>query len=166
MFTGASIPERRWSRDNFIKVAEYLTEHGFSVVILGSKSDKKTASYIKKKVKDVVDLTGETNLSDVAHILKVSNMFLTVDSGLMHIAHGLGIPTVAIFGPSNEKKWSPRSTASVVINKHLECSPCSKFGYTPMCSYNARCISSISVKDVIESVGKIIGAAKERLIGN
>ncbi|MRR37660.1 glycosyltransferase family 9 protein, partial [bacterium] len=64
----------------------------------------------------------------------------------------LGIPTVSLFGPGRAKKWAPRGDNHIVVNKHLPCSPCTTFGYTPKCHINARCMADISVDEVEQAV--------------
>jgi len=68
----------------------------------------------------------------------------------MHIGYGLGVRTLALFGPGIERKWAPRSSNCAVINKHLDCSPCTKFGYTPVCKKGVECMNLIGVEEVCE----------------
>jgi len=69
----------------------------------------------------------------------------------MHIGYGLGIKIIALFGPGNEKKWAPQGRNCKVINKKMECSPCSKFGYTSTCLIDAECMKRITVEEVMEN---------------
>ena len=156
IFPGASVVERKWGGNRFGKVAKALNDKGYKVVILGSSADKEDADSIKKYEGDYVDLTGRTNLRDVAMVLKMSMLLLTADSGLMHIAYAVGTPTVSLFGSGIEKKWAPRGKQHIVLNKHLACSPCTRFGYTPRCKRNVECFSSISIDEVIGKVEIIL----------
>jgi len=74
------------------------------------------------------------------------------DTGLMHLAYGVGTPTVSLFGAGIQEKWAPPGVNHLTINKHVPCSPCTKFGYTPSCPYGVRCLGEVTVEEVRESV--------------
>ena len=151
VFPGASVPERRWGGDGFGKVAEALTDKGYEIIILGSRSESGDAERIKKYAKNAVDMTGRTGLMGVAALLKSCNLLISADSGLLHIAYAVGTPTVSLFGSGIEKKWAPPGKRHRVLNKHLPCSPCTKFGYTPRCRRNVECLLSIDAGEVIRT---------------
>ena len=156
IFPGTSIKQKRWGGDKFGKVARSLYAIGHTIVIFGSSADRDNAERIKKYVANCIDLTGKTNLRDVAAVLKMSKVLITTDTGLMHLAYAVGTPTVSLFGPSIEKKWAPKGNGHIVINKHLGCSPCTRFGYTPRCKRNVECLSLISVDEVIRAAEIIL----------
>jgi len=151
LFPGATVPERIWGSKNFGETARELCEIGYTVIVLGGKSDKKIAAEIKNYHTGIVDLSGQTSLSETTAIIKMSRMLITSDSGLMHIARAVGTPTIALFGSGIEKKWAPHGASHIVINKHLKCSPCTKFGYTPHCKYGVVCLSSIAPEEIISA---------------
>ena len=153
---GASVDERRWGGDRFGKVARALRNRGYRIVILGSGADTKDAGAIKKYVDDCVDLTGKTTIKDAAAILKGCKLLLSADSGLMHIAYAAGTATVSLFGAGIEKKWAPRGKKHIVLNNHLDCSPCTRYGYTPRCKREVKCLSSLTVDRVIDAVAQIL----------
>lgn len=157
IFPGASVMERRWGGDKFGEAAKILSDKGYDIIILGSNADRADAERIKKHAGNCVDLIGRTNLKDIAAVLKKSRLLITADSGLMHIAYAVGTPTVSLFGSGIEKKWAPRGENHIVLNKHPDCSPCTKFGYTPCCKRNVECLSLISVEDVVAAVKTILG---------
>jgi lipopolysaccharide heptosyltransferase II len=156
IFPGASVAERRWGGEKFGKTAKALSAKGYKVVILGASSEHADADIIKQHAAHCMDLTGKTDLKDVAAILKASRLLLTADSGIMHIAYAVGTPTVALFGSGIEKKWAPQGKGNVIINKHLPCSPCTRYGYTPRCDENMECIASIGVDEVVETVESVL----------
>lgn len=155
VFPGASVPERRWGGERFGEVAKTLNDKGYGIVILGSKADSSDAEKIKEYVNDSIDLTGKTTLKEVAAILKKCSLLITADSGLMHLAYGVDTPTVSLFGSGIQKKWAPLGRKHIVLNKKLNCSPCTRFGYTPRCKKNVECIASIKVDDVVKSVERL-----------
>jgi lipopolysaccharide heptosyltransferase II len=156
IFPGASVIERRWGVDKFAKVAEEFARRGYKIVIIGSKADKKDASKIEEVVPNCINLTGKTDLKETAVLVKSCKALLTADSGLMHLAYAVGTPTVSLFGAGIEKKWAPRGKNHVVINKHLECSPCTRFGYTPRCNMGVKCLDLIGAEEVIKALEAII----------
>lgn len=151
VFPGASVPERQWGGDRFGKVAKALTDKGYEIVILGSRSESRDAERIKEYAKNAVDMTGRTDLADVAALLKSCKLLVSADSGLLHIAYAAGTPTVSLFGSGIERKWAPPGRRHRVLNKRLPCSPCTKFGYTPCCRRNVECMLSIDADEVIRS---------------
>lgn len=154
---GASVKERKWGGERFGEVAAALSAEGFRIVILGSNTDKDDARLINNIAKNCIDLTGKTNLINAASILKKSRLLIAADSGLMHIAFAVGTPTISLFGSGIENKWAPKGKRHIIINKHLPCSPCTRFGYTPKCNKNAACLSSISADVVIDAAGTFLG---------
>jgi ADP-heptose:LPS heptosyltransferase len=156
IFPGASVVERRWGGERFAKVAKILDARGYTVVILGSHAEREDAEKIKGQTPACVDLTGKTNLRDVANVLKISRLLITADSGLMHMAYAVGTPTISFFGSGIEKKWAPGEEKHIVLNKRLECSPCTRFGYTPRCKRNAECMKLITVEDVYDKAIELL----------
>jgi len=156
IFAGASIAERRWPKERFKEIALWLNKRGAKVVIVGGKQDIKTADYIVGDISGHLNMAGKLSLKETAQILAQVKLLLTTDSGIMHLAVAVGTPVVALFGPGIEKKWAPRDSRSIVINKNLPCSPCTKFGYTPVCPYGARCMREITVDEVKEAINVIL----------
>ncbi len=156
LFPGGSIEERRWGSDRFHQVAKVLVERGYGMVVVGGRDDRKAGDEIAAGLHSVVNLCGQLSLVETAAVLKESELLITGDSGIMHIGFGLGIKTLSLFGPGIEKKWAPRGPGHVVINKNLECSPCTKFGYTPKCKRNAECMKRITVDEVVQKALELL----------
>ncbi len=156
IFPGATVQERRWGGENFGQVARVFSRHGYGIVILGTHADREDAKEIRKLAPESIDITGRTDLKDVAQVLNSSRILVTADSGMLHIAYGVGTPTVSLFGSGIEKKWAPPGGMHVVINARLDCSPCTRFGYTPHCEKNNACLMSIHPDHVIEEAEKLL----------
>lgn len=150
LFPGASIPERRWVANRFGQVAASLAALGYKIVIVGGKEDMATAASIIANT-DGLNLAGQTNLAETAAIIGQSTMLISGDTGILHIGVGLGTPTVSLFGPGIAKKWAPQGPQHCVINHHLPCSPCTKFGYTQKCRHHAKCIQEITPHEVVQA---------------
>lgn len=151
IFPGSSIEERRWGSNHFKRTAKLLSEQGYGVVAVGGKEDSSKGEDIVQGLPNSINLAGKLSLPETAAVLKQSELLITGDSGIMHIGYGLGIKLVALFGPGREKKWAPRGKNCIVINKHLPCSPCTTFGYTPKCKRNAECMQKITVDEVLKA---------------
>lgn len=158
LFPGASIAERRWGAERFAKLAEVLMQRGIGVVVVGGDSERATGSAVESV--GGLSLCGMTGLDGTAAVIKQSALLVSGDSGILHIAVGLGIPTVSLFGPGRAKKWAPRGENHIVINKELPCSPCTTFGYTPKCPIRARCMAEITVEEVEQAVLALLSRKK------
>ena len=165
LFPGASIPERRWGTEKFRELARCLNRRGYPVVVVGGKGDEEAG-------RGIVDggfglnLAGSTSLAETAAVISRSLLLVSGDSGLLHIAVGLGVRTVSLFGPGIEKKWAPRGGDHIVLNRRLSCSPCTRFGYTPRCRIGARCLADIGVEEVESAVIKsLVWSLKENFPG-
>jgi lipopolysaccharide heptosyltransferase II len=155
LFPGASIPERRWGAEKFREIAARLRTRGLGVVVVGGKGDESTGEAITAAGMGL-NLAGRTSLAETAAILTKSLLLVTGDSGLLHIAVALGVPTVSLFGPGIARKWAPRSEQHIVLNKHLACSPCTRFGSTPRCPIGARCLTELAVDEVDKAVIRLL----------
>lgn len=156
IFPGGSIPERRWGPERFCKVAMELAGKGYGIVVVGGKEDVADGAAISEGIQGAINLCGRLSLPETAAVLKEVALLITGDSGVMHIACGLGTRILALFGPGIERKWAPRGSNSVVINKHLDCSPCTRFGYTPKCNKDAECMKLITVDEVFERATELL----------
>lgn len=157
-FPGGSIADRRWGVENFRTVAQWCGKRGIRVVVVGGKGEQGKAVCIADGLHHVLDLAGRTNLAETAAVLEQADVVVSGDSGILHIAVGLGRPTVSLFGPGIVAKWAPRGPQHVVLNKHLPCSPCTCFGTTPPCPHDNRCMSEITVDEVTMAIDAVIRA--------
>lgn len=150
IFPGASIAERRWGADRFHRVAELLAAFGIHAVVVGGNEDRQQGEVIVAE--GGLNLAGLTSLVETAAIIDKSALLVSGDSGVLHIAVGLGKPTVSLFGPGRASKWAPRGERHVVINKGLPCSPCTTYGTTPPCPINVQCMRDITVDEVFNAI--------------
>jgi ADP-heptose:LPS heptosyltransferase len=151
IFPGSSIDERKWGINRFHETAKLLAGQGYHLAVIGGKDDVSAGRDIISDIPESLNLCGKLSLPETAAVLKESTLLITGDSGIMHIGYGLGIKVLALFGPGREQKWAPRGKNCKVINKHLPCSPCTTFGYTPKCKRNAECMKRITVEEVFEA---------------
>jgi ADP-heptose:LPS heptosyltransferase len=155
LFPGASIPERRWGAKKFGELANRLRGIGMEVVVIGGGEDR--AQGEKIVAGGGLNLAGQTSLTETAAVLQRSALLVSGDSGVLHLAVGLDVPTVSLFGPGIAEKWAPRGDIHRVIDHHLACSPCTRFGTTPPCPIQARCLADIGVDEVLGKIRTLIG---------
>jgi len=122
------------------------------ILIFGSRSDQKVAAQVHQKAQvPMIDLTGTTTLAQAMALIARCRLFVTNDSGLMHVAAALGIPLIAIFGSTDPGKTSPLGNLCRVLRKPVACAPCLK----TECPEDRRCMGLIPVDEVYEEVKTI-----------
>ena len=163
VFSGATIPERRWGTTNFAELSKRLSQEGLGIVLVGGKSEVKDAIRFEEIVgrDKVLNFVGKTSLMETAAIISKLDILISCDTGIMHIGYGVGTPTVSLFGAGIQKKWAPIGKRHLAINKNLSCSPCTKFGYTPSCPYEVKCLRDISVEEVKEAALRLLYQCKK-----
>ncbi len=154
LFPGTSVREKRWETKRFVSLVARLTSQGKTVVIVGGTEDIPIGEEIAKV--GGVNLAGRTSLAETAAVIARADVLVSGDSGVLHLAAGLGVPTVALFGPSSIAKWSPRGSSDRVVSAQSACSPCSRYGTIPSCPYNVRCMADITLDEVIMAIESVI----------
>lgn len=154
VFGGATVRERKWGVDRFAQLAKDLLGEGLGIVLVGGKSDFHDQRRFEEIVgkENFLSFVGRTSLMETVAVISLLDLFVSGDTGLMHVSYGVGTPTVSLFGAGIQKKWAPIGKNHIAINKNLYCSPCTRFGYTPKCPYGVKCLNDIAVDEVKESV--------------
>jgi heptosyltransferase-2 len=147
-------PAKRWLPDRFAALADKLIDNfGARVLIFGSQKDSETAlQVIKNSKRRMANLVGQTTLTQAEALVSRCQLFITNDSGLMHVASALRVPVVAIFGSTNPETTSPFGEGNVIIRKDIPCSPCLK----KECPEGYLCMKLITVDEVYEQVTSIL----------
>ena len=152
---GASLPAKMVPPDRFQAVARSCADHGLATVIIGEKNDIAVAEEIFAG-QPSLSLAGHTSLVEAAAVVALSAGIVTGDSGFLHIAAGLGVPIVAVFGPTSPEKWGPRGRLSVVVQATCSCSPCALYGTIAPCSQERSCMEAITARQVCDALGRIV----------
>jgi lipopolysaccharide heptosyltransferase II len=162
IFSGATTRERRWGISKFVALTEGLINEGFGIVIIGGNDDVDDSAKFEEIANGgaTINYAGKTSLIETAAIISQLDLLVSSDTGLMHIANGVGTPTVSLFGAGIQEKWAPIGDSNIALNKHLPCSPCTRFGYTPKCPYQVRCLGDISVEEVKGAVLELVSRVK------
>lgn len=156
---------KRWPVEKYAELANELTQDMNSeIIIFGGKEElplsEKMVSYMH--IKPII-ATGRTSIHQTAALIKMCDVFICNDSGLMHIAASLKTPIAAIFGPTLYWKNYPWQVNHKIIRKQMKCSPCYEFR-TINCP-NPKCLDDISVEEVKDAVKKILDGQSGGRIG-
>lgn len=145
---------KRWYPQKFAQVAASLSDR-FDIVIFGGPSEVEVANDIthaldEMGVKNYQNYAGKTSVEELIEAIGGLKLFITNDSGPMHVAAAYQVPTVAIFGPtkfSETSQW--KNPKGVIVTKNLECSPCMK-RVCPLGTHE--CMKTIEAQDVLKMI--------------
>jgi len=148
---------KRWYPEKFAAVAVVLHKK-YDIVIFGGPSEVDIAGDIeailkKNKITNYHNIAGQTDIETLCKKIGGLSLFITGDSGPMHVAAAFKIPTVALFGPTKDKETSQwHNTNSIIVKKEMECAPCMK-RTCPLKHHE--CMKFITAEDVLEAVKKL-----------
>ncbi|HAM39048.1 MAG: lipopolysaccharide heptosyltransferase II [Elusimicrobia bacterium RIFOXYC2_FULL_34_12] len=148
---------KRWLPERYAELSDRIIKmFGAKIIIFGSDNDIGVAREVENNMKEKpINLAGKTTLKQLSALIKKCKVFITNDSGAMHIAAVLDVPTVAIFGPTVKKLgFFPFSEKAVVIEKNISCRPCGKHGPKKCPKKHFKCMKEISVSEVFECIRK------------
>ena len=150
-------PAKRWPAEKFARLAEIVCrELDGIIVVFGTDADNKAAEVIRDgscRAKSVLDLTGKTDLSTAMACIDLCDVFVTNDSGLMHVAAALATPTAAIFGSTDHIATGPWCDKFRIIRNSMDCSPCKK---THCPQGHLQCMEQISAEQVFKAVKELL----------
>ena len=140
---------KRWPPDRFAEAAARVASAlGGVVAVFGSTNERPVAQFVADGLSahkvDARNFAGETTLGEFIELAAACRMFLTNDSGAMHVASALGVPTVAVFGPTDPEATGPLGLMSRVVMEPVECSPC----LLRECPIDHRCMTRVSPERV------------------
>ncbi len=144
-------PAKQWFPESFAKLADRLSEElKCRILIFGGPEDRDLGAKISKMMRrPQVNLSGKTRLDEAMGLIAACRLFVTNDSGLMHVAAALKVPLVAIFGSTNPVTTGPCSDRAQTVQTTLDCSPCLK----PDCPEgHLDCMRQIDVDSVMNAV--------------
>lgn len=150
--------ERRWPAENFVQLSEYLIKNYDALLLFtGAEYDREYVQDVIDRItikENVVNLAGKTGLKELIFILKNCDIFISNDSGPLHLASLLDRPTVSFFGPETPRHYGPLNGRRIVFYKDVYCSPCLSVynAKTSACNGRNICMREISVKEVIGEI--------------
>ena len=153
---------KKWPLKKFGLLSRRLyDERGLLTVTIGGHEDREMGSQINAIAGNcVTDLTGRGGIVHLAAILKKSVGLVTSDSGPLHLAVALGVPTVSIFGPTNPLNTGPYGNGHKVIRNNIICSPC----YSRECHVeNHVCMETVSIDSVIKACDSFVNSTSIKI---
>ncbi|GAB4535405.1 MAG: lipopolysaccharide heptosyltransferase II [Thermodesulfovibrionia bacterium] len=157
---------KRWLTERFAElIRRIVDELNGRVIIFGSPSEVRLVDEIIRELDTdnplpithytsrILNMAGRTTLRELIALISECDVFITNDSGPMHIASALSVPTVAIFGSTNPSTTSPFGEGNRVVYKGLPCSPCLK---RECPEGHLRCMKDITVHDVFSALKEVI----------
>jgi len=145
---------KRWGEDGFAESGDILAaEFDLDVVIVGSEMERSIAQIIQSRMRSrVAVLSGKTSLETLMGVISEASLMLTNDSGPMHVAAALGVPTVAVFGATNDVVTGPCGPRTRVVKEPVECSPC----MLRECPIDHRCMTRVSAEAVCRAAREVL----------
>lgn len=145
---------KRWFPERYAEVADRLIESlGCRIALIGSASEIALAERVRQGMRHrPAVLTGKTDLPTLMGLIATCSLFISNDSGPMHLAAALGVRQVSLFGSTDEIATGPFNPRAVVIHKHVECSPC----LLRECPLDLRCFDRIRAEEVASAAEDLL----------
>jgi len=156
---GSRWAAKRWT--GFGELCRELAERGHFVVLVGDAADAEVTHPIAAALGErALDLAGSVPLLQTAAHIARCRLFVGNDSGLMHLAEAVGVPAVALFGPTVASfGYFPSLAGSRVLERRLACRPCSRNGAIPCPRGTGECLAAIAPASVLDAVDQALAGA-------
>lgn len=143
---------KRWPEENFGRLAAELP---WPSLVISGKSDAGLAERVAAASGGrAFSLAGRTSLNEMIEVIRRAKVFISNDTGPMHIAAALGVPVFAVFGPTSPQRTGPHGPGHTVVTAGLACSPCFR---RKKCSHWV-CMERITVRQVLSAVESRMGS--------
>ena len=168
---------KMWKREAWAELAAWLSNRGMRIVLTGGSNPEESAyilSLLPILPSDTVNVSGELSLGGVAHLLSRASAYVGPDTAVTHMAASLGIPTIALFGPSNPVKWGPwpkgylldknpyrmqgtqRVNNVVLLQGEGNCVPCMEEGCDRNISSKSTCLQNLPASRAIAALEEML----------
>ena len=163
--TFKNMTRKCWDKDDFVALIRRLSaaHPDAHFLVFSGPADTAISDYIVKHSGDRVRLVQERNLGHAVALQARCRVFITNDSGVMHLAAAVGVPIVALFGPTDWHRLHPWTPQHVVVHENLPCMPCFYYSTKPLtcvANINYACLRQISVNTVFNAVETTLTNAK------
>jgi len=155
---GARHFTKRWPKEYFSELGKMLSSEGFTLALLGGKSDKEICGELTTEIPGSIDLSTEDDILQLAGDMKQCKAVLCNDSGLMHTACAVNVPVVAIFGSTTKAfGFVPYGGRNIILeNNSLSCRPCSHIGKKKCPQKHFRCMLEVTPQHAFDSLKEIL----------
>ena len=147
-----------WPPERFAAVANMLIEKfDVDVILFGTPAEESVSRAIAAKMnRPPVNLTGKTTVLDLPYLLSRCHLFVGNDSGAMHVAAAVGLPVVAVFGPTDPQGTAPVTPRCTIVQEKPYCSPC----FLRRCPTDHRCMTAVTPEMVEAAVRPWLSSVK------
>lgn len=149
---------KRWSEKNWKRIIDYLINNQCEIYFTGSTYDRKHIDLLLSDYNNNAILhntAGKKSLRETAVLLKTSQLVISVNTGIMHLASALGCNLIALHGPTDPKRWGPLNANSVIIQSDYPDAPCLNLGFEYKCKdRSGECMKRITPEKVILAINK------------
>jgi heptosyltransferase-2 len=139
---------KRWLPERFVEAAQKL---GYAAIVFGSAAERDLCEEVARELR-APNLAGQTTLGEFIELAAACRLFLTNDSGAMHVASALAVPTLAIFGATDDTTTGPTGPLARVVRQHAECSPC----LLRECPIDHRCMVRVTADHVTAAASELL----------
>jgi ADP-heptose:LPS heptosyltransferase len=154
---GAHYASQRWATDRFAEVISRLTESvGAACIVVAGPGEEGLAEAIGAATPDAL-LPGHLDVRGLMGMIAVADLFLGNNSGPLHIAAALGVPTLSVMGPTDPRRFAPRRAVDAMVRLDLACSPCAR----ARCWHHT-CLEKIPAAAVTARARQILAALARR----
>lgn len=159
---------KQWHLARFAEVGRLLaSETGATLVLTGSPGDRAMVDQVRQALGDrpVVNAAGALDLPATAALMARLDLLVTADTGPMHLAAAVGTPIVALFGPSDPRRYGPLAARQRVVRVQLSCSPCGQVRLPPeRCrGHVPDCMDGITVEAVVRAARELLSEPRDDL---
>ena len=147
--TGAAYGTAKcWPADRYAQLAgRLIAEFGADVILFGAASESAVAARVASVERRAINLAGRSAIGDLPALLARCGVFIGNDSGAMHVAAAVGLPVVAVFGPTDPGGTAPLAAQLAIVQKRVACSPC----FLRHCPIDHRCMTGVGVDAVFDA---------------
>ena len=156
---------KQWPEARFRDVATALVrDRSAAIVLTGTPGERAQTAIVREALPAgrVLDLSGGAELLTVAAVLQRLDLFVTGDTGPMHLAHAVGTPVVAVFGPSDPARYAPRGPRDRIVRIDLPCSPCNRIRLPPArcVGHTPDCLAGIETAAVLAAIDETLAGGR------
>jgi ADP-heptose:LPS heptosyltransferase len=152
---GSGSKKKVWPLERFLDLAHILQDLIDSKIflVLGPAEGPEVQKAFKGMESNTVIMGKDLTLLQLASVMEGCRFFVGNDSGISHMAAALGLPTVVLFGPTDQKVWSPRGEKTFVVRRGVHCSPCPQERFFQCKEFE--CLKAIEVREVLEGLKRL-----------
>jgi ADP-heptose:LPS heptosyltransferase len=156
--SGDNFPGRRWSESGFAAVGRTATQRGHGVIVTGSASERDLAARVAAAVgPGARSVAGQVGIEGLVALVAGARALVSNDTGPVHLASALGVPTLGIYGPNTPRLYGPLAPSSRAFYRGLPCSPCLRTtNYRSSRCRIHTCMASITTGEVAHALAALL----------